>query len=129
MTSSSQHRVTAESPAPTTNRSLNIAAWNVESGGNDPAVIAEQMKDFSGFDIVALNEVGERNVPLYAASLGSNYQAFVSETGRADRLAILYDTTRFELLERQEMHELNNGTHRSPLYVRLRDRPGLSLSS
>jgi len=120
-------------PAPTTiewktgKRLLNLVAWNVESGGNDPAVIAKQMNDFSGADVIALNEVGRRNVPLYAASLGNNYKAFVSETGRADHLAILFDAKRFELLEHKEMHHyrehyLNNGTHRSPLYVRLKER-------
>jgi len=119
---------TATQPPPTTTqqaaagRILSIVAWNVESGGNDPLVIAEQMKDFAGFDVIALNEVGERNVPAYAASLGENYQAVISTTGRADRLAILYNTNRFEILQATEIHELNNGTHRSPLYVRLRER-------
>lgn len=106
---------------------LNIVAWNVESGGNDPAVIAQQMQDFSGADVVALNEVNSRNVPVYAAALGKQYQAFVSETGRADRLAILFDANRFDVLQVEEManyreYLLNNGTHRSPIYVRLRDR-------
>ena len=37
-------------------RLLNLVAWNVESGGNDARVIAEQMKDFASCDVVALNE-------------------------------------------------------------------------
>ena len=106
---------------------LNLIAWNIESGGNDPAVIAEQMKDFAGADIVALNEVGRKNVPAYTAALGENYLAYLSETGGADHLAILFNSKRFELLEKKEMmrhgsYLLNNGTHRSPLYVRLKER-------
>ena len=106
---------------------LNLVAWNVESGGNSPSVIAEQMKDFAACDIVALNEVGRRNIPTYNAALGEHFEVFLSETGRADHLAIFFDTKRFELLEKKEMatyrnHQLNNGTHRSPIYVRLKER-------
>ena len=36
---------------------LKLVAWNIESGGNDPKVIAEQLKDFSDHHVVALNEV------------------------------------------------------------------------
>ena len=108
-------------------RPLNLVAWNVESGGNDPKVIAEQMREFAGCDAIALNEVNSRSVEDYTAALGSNYRAFVSRTGRADRLAIIYDSSRFELLQSKEMveyreHKLNDGYHRSPIYVRLKDR-------
>ena len=66
---------------------------------------------------------------MYVAALGPNYRAFVSRTGRADRLAILYDKARYELLESIEMAEyreyrLNDGNHRSPIYVRLKERRG-----
>ena len=108
-------------------RSLDMVAWNVESGGNDPLVIAKQLKDFAGCDIVALNEVGRRNVPAYAAALGDHFQVFVSKSGRADHLAIFFNSKRFVLLEQKEMtrhgdYLLNNGTHRSPIYVRLKER-------
>ena len=108
-------------------RSLNLVAWNVESGGNSPSVIAKQLKDFAECDIVALNEVNRRSVPAYNAALGDHFTAFLSKTGRADHLVILFDSNRFELLEKKEMaryrnHLLNNGTHRSPIYVRLKER-------
>ena len=35
---------------------------------------------------------------------------------------ILFTLEKFELLERRELYQLNNGTHRSPFYVRLRDK-------
>ena len=94
----------------------------MESGGNDPAVIAEQMKDFAGCDVIGLNEVNKRSIPAYQAALGPDYQAMISETGRSDHLVIIVNTKRFEILQTVEMHNLNDGTHRAPIYVRLKDR-------
>jgi endonuclease/exonuclease/phosphatase family metal-dependent hydrolase len=50
-----------------------------------------------------------------------------SKTGGSDRLQVIFNGSRFELLQQRELdhygeYELNNGTHRSPLFVRLRDR-------
>jgi hypothetical protein len=36
---------------------LRILAWNVESDGNDPNVIVNQLHELSGYDIVGLTEV------------------------------------------------------------------------
>ena len=108
---------------------MKLAAWNVQSGENDPDVIAEQIKYFADYDVIGLNEVNSKNVDKYAEALGPQFQSFVSKTGRGIRLAILFDKNRFELLEQKEMSEyrdwaLNNGdgTHRSPIYVRLKER-------
>ena len=106
----------------TGDRVLNLMAWNVESRGNDPVVIAEQMKDFAGCDVIGLSEVSKRSVPVYQAALGPAYQAMVSQTGRGIHLAIILNADRFEVLEEVEMHGLNDGTHRSPIYVRLKER-------
>ena len=45
---------------------LAVLGWNVESGDNDPAVIAEQLKELAGYDIYMLCEVHPDNLPLYA---------------------------------------------------------------
>jgi endonuclease/exonuclease/phosphatase family metal-dependent hydrolase len=55
------------------------------------------------------------------------YTAVNGETGGSDRLQIIVNTDRFDLLESREMaqyrdYPLNKGSHRSPLYVRLKDR-------
>ena len=60
-------------------------------------------------------------------SLGPQFKSFVSKTGRADRIAILYNDEEFELLKSKEMdsyqdYEFNNGYHRSPIFVRLKQR-------
>jgi hypothetical protein len=106
---------------------ISILAWNVESGGNDPKVIAQQLTELGGYDIYCLSEVADKNFVRYLSAVGSGFTSFNGNTGRNDRLQISFDTERFELLESKELMKhrdfvLNNGTHRSPLYVRLQDR-------
>lgn len=102
-------------------------AWNVESGGNNPNIIARQLAEFGDVDVYCLCEVHAKNFDKYANALPNGYVSIGSTTGGGDRLQILFNTNRFEILERKELHEhrdfeLNNGNHRSPLMVRLRDR-------
>ena len=112
---------------PTARATISILSWNVESGGNDPAIIASQLSAFSGYDILCLCEVSAKNFTRYRDAIGEDFTLVKSNTGRSDRLQIIFNTNRFELLQQKELHrhgdhELNNGTHRSPLFVRLRDR-------
>jgi endonuclease/exonuclease/phosphatase family metal-dependent hydrolase len=104
--------------------SISILAWNVESGGSDPNVIAQQLKELGSPDIVCLSEVGPNNFDLFKSALGATYIAINGTTGRADRLQIIYNSQKFDALQTQELqqyreHTLNNGNHRSPLFVRL----------
>ena len=108
-------------------RQISVLAWNVESGGSDPAVIARQLREMAPADIYALSEVSPRTFDQFALAVGPTFQSVESETGRADRLQLLFDSQRFELIRRVELHEyrghsLNNGTHRSPLMIHLRER-------
>ena len=110
-----------------TEEQLKFVAWNIESGGSDPKVIAEQLQDFREHEIIALNEVAVAGIEIYKEALGSDFESFVSKTGRNDRLAILWNRNRFELLSKEEMSQyqdnrLNDGNHRSPIFVRLRDK-------
>ena len=112
---------------PTADRAISILAWNVESGGNDPAVIAQKIVELSGYDVYCLCEVHADNFGRYKSALGTGFASVNSNTGRGDLLQIIFNSNRFELLQQKELHrygnhELNNGTHRSPLFVRLRDR-------
>lgn len=134
-----QHEITVEKPqdvqAPTApaplpqqhDDTITILAWNVESGGSDPNVIAEQLKTFGDIDIYCLSEVSPKEFTRYREAIGSNFASFDSRTGGADRLQVIYNNERFEMLEERELdrhrdYALNNGNHRSPIYVRLRDR-------
>ncbi len=113
---------------PPTNRGvISVLSWNVESGGSDPAVIAKQLKVLGEYDIYCLSEVDPKSLDQNATALGDNFMAINGKTGRDDRLQIIFNKDRFELLEQKELMEyrefiLNNGTHRSPLYARLKDK-------
>lgn len=73
--------------------SISILAWNVESGGSDPAVIARQLGEFADQDIIALSEVPSRSFDVFCEGAGAKFSMVNSATGRADRLQILYDHT------------------------------------
>ena len=110
-----------------TSASLSILAWNVESGGNDPEVIARQLAELSGYDIYCLSEVNARNFDRYKQALGADFASFNSSLGRGDRLQIIFNKSRFELLQKKELSRhgdlvLNDGNHRSPSFIRVRDR-------
>ncbi|KAA1258936.1 Endonuclease/Exonuclease/phosphatase family protein [Rubripirellula obstinata] len=109
-------------PEPIRCEPIQILAWNIESGGNDPEVIALQLKQFGPVDVFALSEVSPRSINKYAEALGPDYQSVVSRTGGADRLQILFRSDRFRLVRSMEMDTLNDGNHRSPLLVHLRDK-------
>ena len=106
---------------------LSILAWNLESGGNDPELIARQLSELGRYDIYCLCEVHAKNFKLYANALPTGFVSVNSTLGGGDRMQIIFDSNRFELLQQKELHEhgqykLNNGNHRSPMFVRLKDR-------
>ena len=98
-------------------------SWNVESEGSDPQVIAKQLSEFEKYDVYALTEVLPESFELYRNAAGSNYDSIETVTGRSDRMQIIFDKTRFELLRRLELDEINYELrYRSPLVAHLRDR-------
>jgi endonuclease/exonuclease/phosphatase family metal-dependent hydrolase len=114
-------------PANHTAAPLAILAWNVESGGADPAVIARQLGELGRYDVYALSEVAPQDINTFAQACGPQFASIHTETGYDDRLQIIFDGKRFELVRQQEMdryrdYSLNDGNHRSPLLAHLRDR-------
>lgn len=97
---------------------FSILAWNVESDGNDPDVIAKRLETFND-DVICLSEVHPENVERYESALES-YTPMLSRSGGNDRLMILA-SPRFRILERIEHDEINDGRHRAPLSMRLQD--------
>ena len=85
----------AASDSATTTGAISVLAWNVESGGNDPLVIAQQLTELAGYDIYCLSEVAAENFDRYAAALGPKFQSVNGRTGRNDRLQISFDSDRF----------------------------------
>jgi hypothetical protein len=99
-----------------------LFSWNVESDGSEPRVIAKQLAEFGQYDIYALTEVLPESFDLFRSAAGENYDSIETETGRSDRMQIIYDKTRFDLLQRLELHEINYKLrYRSPLVAHLRD--------
>lgn len=112
--------------AQTTNE-LSVLAWNVESGGSDPEVIAKQLSELNGYDVYCLSEVDDDDFDTFRKAVPEGFVAVNSNSGGGDRLQILFNGNRFESLEQKELSqhrnfELNNGNHRSPMYVRLKDK-------
>ena len=70
---------------------LRLVTWNVESGGNDPAVIAQQLAELGPYDLYGLTEVSPANTRRYTAAIGDSYKSLVSATGRSDRMMIVYN--------------------------------------
>lgn len=124
-------KVPGPDPSHTAANPLRILAWNVESDGNDPIVIAEQLKRMDDYHIYALSEAGRYDVMPYADALGHGkgftFFHFGSSTGRDDRLAFIFDSSRLELIKSSELflqgsRRLNDWRHRSPLVGHFRDK-------
>jgi len=112
--------VVAETP-------ISVLAWNVESGGSDPKVIAKQLTELGSHDVYCLSEVDSDEFERFRKALPVGFTFVDSKSGGGDRLQIIFNNNRFELLEEKELSqhrnfELNNGNHRSPMYVRLKDK-------
>lgn len=112
---------------------LRILGWNVESDGNDPDVIANQLEALGDYHIVALTEVKRRNFGRYrdAVARGGNseYRYIASRTGGDDSMVIIYDRNRLNLNDVQELFNVEgkwmndrNWRHRSPLIAKFYDR-------
>ena len=112
---------------------LRLLGWNVESGGNDPDVIAAQLEALGHYHIVALTEVKRGNFGRYrdAVARGGNssYQFVASRTGGDDSMLIIYDQQRINLNDVQELFNVEgnwmndkNWRHRSPLIAKFYDR-------
>lgn len=112
---------------------LRVITWNIESGGNDPSVIAEQLGQLEKYDIVGLTEVDPANSRRYKdamnAAHGNTFQSTLSATGNDDRLMLLYDESSLSLIETYELvaHDGNRMNtvdfrYRSPLVGRFRHK-------
>jgi endonuclease/exonuclease/phosphatase family metal-dependent hydrolase len=110
---------------------LRFLAWNIESGGNDPQVIATELRQIADYDVYALSEVDHNNLPAYAKALRiasqRNFRAFHSVSGGHDRLAFIFDKGKLELVNFWELFAyngiaMNDGRHRSPLMAQFRQR-------
>ena len=118
--------------AATTNaESLNLITWNVESGGADPAVIAEQLTELPRVDAYLLQEVSAKDIGRFAAAIrkahGKSYKYSLGSLGGGDRLAVVVDENQWKIRSFAELfgfedYRLNDWRHRSPLVAALQRR-------
>ncbi len=114
------NRRTASDPTPLTAR---FFSWNVESEGADPKLIAKQLPEFGKYDVYGLTEVLPESFEMFASALGGQYASIQTGSGRNDRMQIIYNKERFELLRKMELNQINfEGRYRSPLVAHLKDR-------
>ncbi len=112
---------------------LRVLTWNVESEGADPDVIAGQLQALPAYHVYALCEVKRTDLRRYTDAIGNGkpslFRNIHSATGHHDRLEIIFDTSRLELLESRELFVVRRTAvndeqwrHRSPLVAKFRDK-------
>ena len=103
-----------------------MLSWNVESEGSDPQVIAAELAEINEddrYDVFALSEVLPSAFKQYRIALGQHYKYAYSKSGNNDRLQILYNEDKFELVRQFEIQEINiKRRYRAPLVVHLKER-------
>lgn len=108
-------------------QTLKVGAWNLESGDSSTAFLAKRVEDAAGVQIWGLSEVqGPTDLALMtvAAKKGEagTFRSILGTTGGGDRLGIIYNATRFQLIGKDELEEINvSGTVRAPLVALFRD--------
>lgn len=109
-----------------TAQTLTVVSWNVESGGSDDQTIRQRMASFQGVDVWGLSEVaGVASAGIFETGAEDGEEAtfdrIVGTTGGADRLAIIFNSERFQLVRQQELTNIGSGNQRAPLVAELRE--------
>lgn len=115
---------TEEEPIDTTPAPITIVGWNVESGGALQNVVSDRIAAFQDVDIWALSEVNATDAEDFEFGAeegeGANYESYLGTTGAADRLLLIWDEDRFDLMTQGQVPEIGFSA-RAPLWVALRD--------
>jgi|GEM_PF-6363093 len=106
---------------------LRVICWNLESGDSDAELLGRQMGQKDEVDIWGLSEVDPDVFDIIEAGAeesGIDFETIEGETGGNDRLAILFNTDRLELLEVMELHAVRLGSQnlRAPLIAHFRGK-------
>lgn len=102
--------------------SLKFLSWNVESDGAKPATISKQLSEMGKYDVIALTEVLPGASAGFCKAFGDDYQYVMGETGRNDRMMLIYNTNSLKYIRKFELHDVNyKRKYRSPLVVHFQD--------
>jgi hypothetical protein len=125
-TSSGPRDTAADGGTPIT---FSAIGFNVESGGADPQVVADEVvTGLTGASVVGFAEVEDDDaaallVGALPADGGADWQYVLGTTGWDDRLVLAWDDARFALDSSEELADINvGGTVRAPLVGHLRER-------
>jgi endonuclease/exonuclease/phosphatase family metal-dependent hydrolase len=86
-----------------------VAGWNVESDRDtDPRLVAERMAAFPEVDVWGLSEIQNEQVATrfgdaVSRATGAPFEVAVGRTGGGDRLAVLVNTGKFEVVRTFEL--------------------------
>ncbi|ERT07266.1 endonuclease/Exonuclease/phosphatase family protein [Lyngbya aestuarii BL J] len=107
---------------------LSIISYNVESDDlddTDPHLVAEDIREIVGADLWGLSEVADQaaaDIFTEAVAVpGSDFKSIFGTTGSLDKLQIIYNQNKLDLLEREELD--NIGGSRSPLVAHFKFLP------
>jgi endonuclease/exonuclease/phosphatase family metal-dependent hydrolase len=105
-----------------------VVEWNMFSGGTGVRenILQQHLTDFDDVDLWALSEVRATNAPAYEtaaeADESGDFREILGTTGNDDRLLIIYDDTRFDLIASEElMHIQITSGNRAPLIAEFHD--------
>ncbi|MGB3189236.1 MAG: endonuclease/exonuclease/phosphatase family protein [Limnoraphis sp.] len=94
---------------------LSVIGFNVESGDADPNYLADQyIQPIQGVDLWGFSEVQNQDwVDRFETAIEVNNQAdfksVLGTTGKADKLAIIYNSSEFNLISFEELKQINIG--------------------
>jgi hypothetical protein len=103
-----------------------VVSWNLESGDIDPNVVANRIGGFQDVDLWGFSEVGAPDAETFESGAevgeGANFEGILGTTGGGDRLLIVYDADRFELLDDEDLTGIVWQNVRAALIGHFRER-------
>lgn len=110
-------------------QALRIVGFNVESGGARPDVVDDLIEAAQGVDIWGLSEVQDDVWAILFETAaeqgeGADFKRVLGTTGGADRLLIIYNGDRLDVVRHFELPHINvGGNVRAPLVAHFRLKP------
>jgi len=98
-----------------------VIGWNAESGDANPDTVGSRIAEIDGCDIWGMCEIQNSTwADQFELSAedgeSANFSYVLGTTGGADKMQIIYNSDRFELVESFELHRINvGGSVRAPL--------------